>query len=1097
MKKLLVGCALSALAATALHAQETTSTIRGSVTANGAPVAGAVVKVTHIPSGTVSNAVTNTDGSFTASGLRVGGPYTVVVSAAGYSDQTVTDIQTIVAQAYELPIEMTAAGQEVVVTASRVKGAGLVSYGPATVLNTNQISKVASVNRDIRDLMQRDPFATLDNSQSTGRQVTFAGVNPRFNRFTVDGVPITDSFGLNPDALPSRRGPVPLDSIGQFETKVAPYDIREGFFQGGVINAVLRSGTNNFQGTGFYSFSSDKLQGDRTKPYGTNTTGNINVPSYTSKDFGAELSGPIVKDKIFFMIAGERVRASLPVPYGTVDDNAGAPVAGLTSTVFNQITGIANSKYNVDAGGILKNNGDKDDRLVGKLDFNISSSQRFSVTGIYTKDSILTPGTTSGTSLSSLSDDYVKPNRVIAGVAQLNSEWSSQFSTEARVVYKDYKSGQTPILADTAMATVCAAPTSDRTTGGSATSCAPNTPSVIVGPQTSAQANALRIKTFDASLLARGNFGDHVVRAFAEYQNSKNYDLFVNGAKGSYYFDSVADFQAGNASTFSYSNATTLNPNDAAALFTYQTYTFGAQDDWKISRAFSISYGVRYDMYGGSSTPPANAAFQAREGFANTSFINGKVLFQPRFGFDWKPVSRLIVHGGGGLFGGGTPDVYVGNSFSASGVQPASVSAAVNSAGVYTINGAPASAAAGGALLNNVSLTSIPGSANALLKGSTTASVSAIDPNFKIPSQWRATLSATYDLNLGPLGDHWFFGGDLLVSKVKNALLVQDYRNRPITGANATTPDGRQRYYDVQCGAAAGTACADTNGDYVLTDTHRGKGFVAVAHFDKAWSNGLDINGSFTYQNVKDQQAFTSSVASSNYNNGAYFDPNGGAYGHSNDEVKYSIKYNVSYEHEFFGDNKTRIDIFGQTRVGANYSYTFQDISCCGSSRSQVFGTVGTNTHYLFYVPTVGDSKVIYADTATQNAIENLINSTDLKKYRGQVAPRNAFHDPWFTKVDLHFEQQIPTFVGHSKITLFGDVENVLNLIDHNWGQQLRTFFPYYKSAVQVSCVANGANGCAQYKYSAASSTSTLADQLITVNGSSLYAVRVGARISF
>jgi len=1090
MRHLFAGCAIVALAASAASAQETTSSIRGSVVANGAPVANATVTIVHVPTGTRNVVTTNTTGDYVASGLRIGGPYSVTVTAPGYSDYQVTDINTVLGQAFQLPIELKPEGNAIVVTAARVRGARSVSEGPSMVLNANQISKVASVNRDIRDLMRRDPFATLDTSSTTGRNVSFAGQNPRFNRFTIDGVPITDSFGLNPDALPSRRGPVPLDSIGQFETMVAPYDIREGFFQGGVINAVLKSGTNQFHGTGFYTYSSDNLIGDRTKSFISNPTGVIVQPKFKSKDFGATISGPIIKDRLFFMISGERVRASLPVPFGTVDDNAGAPIPGLTTATFNQVTSIAQSRYNVNAGGILRNNGDKDDRLVGKLDANISDTQRFTLTGIYTKDSINTPGSTSNNSLSTLSDDYVKPNRVIAGVAQLNSDWSPTVSTEARILYKDYQSGQTPILANTAMATVCTdAGAPGAITVGLATSCTANVASVLVGPQTSAQANILHVKTFGASLLTRFAFGDHTARLLTEYNATKNYNLFVNGANGSYYFDSIAAFQAGQAQSLSFTNAPSLNPNDAAARFNYQTYTLGLQDSWAVNSTLNVSYGARYDLYGGDSKAITNPFFIAREGFPNNYYIKGKGLFQPRIGFDYKPIRRLTIHGGGGIFGGGTPDVYVGNSFSSSGVLPSSV----------TITG-------NNALLNNINLTQTPSQIASLLSSSQTASTSAISKDFKVPSQWRTTLSASYDANLGLLGDHWVFSVDGFYSKVRNALIVTDMRNRAITGASALTPDGRQRYYDVQSTIAPTatcvfntTTCNDPNGDYVLGNTSKGRTWVGVVRFDKAWDFGLDVNGSFTYQNAKDQEAMTSSVASSNYSNGAFLDPNGGAFGHSNDEVKYSFKYNVSYEHALFEDYKTRIDLFGETRIGSPYSYTFQDPTSSGSNRSSVFGTVGSNSHYLFYVPTANDPRVVYDSAATQAAIQNIINTTGLKNYRGKIAPRNAFNSPWFTKLDLHLEQQIPTFVGGSRITLFADIENFLNLIDHNMGQQLRSFFPYNKQVAQVSCVAAaaGGNSCAQYRYSAPATASTLADQLVTANGSSLYSIRVGARFTF
>ena len=114
------------------------------------------------------------------------------------------------------------------------------------------------------------------------------------------------------------------------------------------------------------------------------------------------------------------------------------------------------------------------------------------------------------------------------------------------------------------------------------------------------------------------------------------------------------------------------------------------------------------------------------------------------------------------------------------------------------------------------------------------------------------------------------------------------------------------------------------------------------------------------------------------------------------------------------------------------------------------------------------------------------------------IAPRNAFQDPWFTKIDLHVEQQIPAFVGHSRISVYADVENVLNLIDHNWGQTVRASFPYNKSVVTVTCAAAGGNSCDHYVYSQAATPAQLASPVNNFNlGASLYTIRVGARFSF
>lgn len=1084
------GLAIVALGLPAVaNAQETTSSIQGSVIEGGTPVAGAEVVVTHVPSGTRSTSTTSTDGGFNISGLRVGGPFTVAVNGT-----SITDVFTVAGQPFNLPIEIASGGADIVVTASTVVKAGTVSKGPATVLSSEQISQVASINRDIRDLMRRDPFATLDTSSTNGRNVSFAGQNARYNRFTIDGVPITDGFGLNPDGLPSRRGPVPLDAIEQFQTKIAPYDVRDGFFQGGTVNAILKSGTNEFHGTAFYTYSSDGLIGSRTKPYITNPTGVINSPKFKDRDFGAQISGPIIPDRLFFMVAGERVRASRPVPAGTVESNAGSPVPGVTDAIVNQIVATAKSRYNYDAGGILTNNGDKDDRLVAKLDANITEGQRASLTYIYTKDSLNTATTNNNTSLGLTSNAYTKPNRVHAGIFQLNSQWSSSFSTEARVLYKDYKSGQIPLLANGAQFTICTAPTSDRSAiPGTATStslsatCPVGTPTVVIGPGGPSQFNVLRTKTWGGSLVTRLSLDDHNLRLLADYQNVETYNLFVNPGNGTYYFDSIADYQAGNAQSFNYSNAASLNPQDAAASFTYQTYTFGVQDDWRVNDLLNVSYGARYDLFGGNSRPATNPFYQARYGFSNTNYINGLGLFQPRVGFDFHPTSRLSFRGGGGIFGGGTPDVYVSNSFANSGVLQNGLSTVLTNGGFYQVNGSNTSAANGQSILNNVSISQISPSTGAQAVLNNRTSTASLDPNFKVPSQFRATLSADYRANLGPLGDGWSFGADLFYSKVRNQVLFTDIRSIPI--ANSFTPDGRQRYQN----AIPGVANTDGNNDILLTNSKQGRSYVGVVRFAKSFDFGVNVFGSYTRQDVKDKNPGTSSVAASNYSNGVSLDPNSAAYGPSNDQVKWSFKYGIGFDRTLFGDNHTRFNLFGETRAGSPFSYTFQDAT---GNRSSVFGTTGSNSRYLFYVPTVNDPIVTYDSAATQAAVEAIISGSGLAGYRGKIAPRNAFRSKSFTKIDLHIEQELPLPLG-SKFTLFGDIENLTNLINHKWGQQLRSNFYYNKSVARVTCVPAGANTCAQYQYSSPTPANLLADQLVTANGSSLYAIRVGARISF
>ena len=302
-----------AACSTAVYAQETTSTIRGSVTAAGAAVSGATVTITHVPSGTTTTTVTGASGEFAASGLRPGGPFTVKVGAAGFKDYSVTDIQLTAGQPLRVPVELASGGDDIIVTASSIRAVEL-SPGPITALTRNDIEGVASTRRDIRDLVRRDPFATMDPGPEPRRDDRRPERPPQ--QILGRGLGFSDDFGLNVSGLPTDRGPVPLDAIEQLSVKIAPYDVSEGNFQGGAINVILRSGTNKISGSAFYTFNSDKLTGSKTLPGIANPTGRINL-DYKSKTYGGFISGPLIKDKLFIAFAYEHLKEGTPIQIGT------------------------------------------------------------------------------------------------------------------------------------------------------------------------------------------------------------------------------------------------------------------------------------------------------------------------------------------------------------------------------------------------------------------------------------------------------------------------------------------------------------------------------------------------------------------------------------------------------------------------------------------------------------------------------------------------------------------------------------------------------------------------------------------------------------
>lgn len=1026
--------------------------------------------------------MTDASGNFSAPGLRVGGPYTIKVTASGMEPITLTDAYIQAGEPLQVPVQMVAATpqQEAIVITTARAGARETSQGPITALNSVQIQGVASINRDIRDIARRDPFATIDLTNS--RTIEIAGNNGRLNRFSVDGVQFSDIFGLNNGGLPTNRGPVPFDAVGQFSVKVAPYDISEGNFQGGSINVILRSGTNQFHGTGFYSYTNQDLTGSRTR----DATLNL---KFNSKQYGAMLSGPIIKDRLFFMAAYEKTKETTPFDAG-VGPGFATQVPGITQAQIDQVTNISNSVYGYDPLGLIQNAVENDEKYVVKLDANVTDRQRASFTFIHntgTNQFQQDTFTTAPFSLGLQSNGYELKETVDSGVFQLNSEWTDNFSSEFRGTYSEYVRDQTPFGGrGFAQFEVCLDPTSINSGTNSATSCGGSR--IFLGPDISRQTNDLNNENLYLEFKPKLTLGSHSIKGLLGYNRIHTYNLFLQRSLGDVYFDSIADFQAQRASRIRLGGAVpSLNPADAAANFISKSVTLGLQDDWNISNSLQVSAGVRWDGFFSGDEPPLNSNFQTRYGFTNQETFDGRGLLQPRFGFNWKAAPRLVVKGGTGIFGGGTPEVFLSNSYSNTGLLTNSVDIARTTTSPFcnapTTGLTLAQRQAICASLNGVTGTSFPPALLNFLATNTAslalAPTNAIDPDLKLASQWRSTLSANYNADLPVLGDNWLFGADLLYSKIINAYQWTDIRSVQI----GTLPDGRPRYGPIN-------GVATTNQDLLMTNSHRGRSIIGVLRFSKAWDWGLRLDGSYTRQDVKDENALTSATAGSLYGNNAFFDPNRAAYGRSIYEIRNAFKFTVDYNRAFFGDYKTRLTIFGDYHSGRPYSITGLDR---GTGRLPVYGTVGNGGRVLLYIPTAGsDPLVTFDSAASQAAFDALVGRLGLDKYRGKVVPKNSQTSPHFFKVDLHAAQEIPTFVGHSRVEVFADVENFLNLINHNWSSLRQVAFPYTASIVTVTCSQTSGNNCTQYQYS------RVTDPTLTFSTrQSLYQIRVGARVRF
>ncbi|MGL6042719.1 MAG: TonB-dependent receptor, partial [Sandaracinobacteroides sp.] len=779
-----------ALAATAGHAQEVTGTIRGDVQDDaGNPLVGATVTVTHVPSGTRTVQTTDGSGGFSAPNLRIGGPFDIAVDAPGFEGARTTVPIIQAGQPQRLAVVLVNEAATIEVTATRAASSIAIATGASSSFSSEDIASFAAVSRDIRDIARRDPLVNIDPTNS--RAISIAGQNNRFNRITVDGIAFQDPFGLNNGGLASARGPVPIDAIGELTVEVAPADIQQGFFQGGSINTVLKSGENEFRLMGFATYSDDSMGGDRIGDQKITRT-------FKSENYGAQVTGPIIRDKLFFAVTWERLRDSTPAQLGVAGEGFANSVPNLTRAQVDQVRQIAETVYGYDTLDLASAVPEEDDKLVLKLDWNIAEGHRASATYIYNKGTTLAGQTTTSVlanaspALALQSNNYEQGEILHYGVFQLNNEWSDSFSTQARVSYNDYKRLQVPYNGrEFGQFRVCLDPASV----GTLTSCTAGIPTLQFGPDSSRQANELTVTTLAIELQARIRQNGHDVKFIAERRGQEIDNLFAQNVSGNFYFDSVADLTARRANQLVYAAPNDGQIDSTRALFDNITWTFGVQDSWDISPDLTLIYGARYDLYEANDVPQFNPNFLARNGFSNTTTLSGRGVLQPRFGLNWRADDRLRLRGSAGLFAGGSPNVWVSNSYSTTGVQLSANT--LNRTGTETFSGVAdfgglTANQLGQAVMNGVSGgPGIPDIYDQFITRSigSLASANAIDPAFNIPSQWRLAGSFDYAANLGPLGDDWNFGADVIWSRVKDALIWTDLRSIPI----GVLPDGRTR----------------------------------------------------------------------------------------------------------------------------------------------------------------------------------------------------------------------------------------------------------------------------------------------------------------
>lgn len=1064
-----VAIAISLGASVNAVANTTTSSIRGTVaTEAGKLFANASIKIVHTPSGTVSATTTNESGSFSARSLRVGGPYSIEISGPDFKNVTIDDVYLTLDSAFNLPVTVQASGsiEEVLVTASALGDDGFRNEGLSTTLGLRALQEVVSIDRDITDAAQLDPFAAVNVQSGGAKELTIAGANNRFNSLTIDGVALNDRFGLNANGYPSQRSPISYDAIESLSIQTAPFDVEYNGFTGGSINAVTKSGTNRFEGSVAYYSTDDSMIGDKNKDDEFDF-------KFEEETFVATLGGPIIKDKLFFFVAYDKYEEVAPLQRGPAGSGALNTEAGITSEDVAQVAQIVNDVWGFDIGGFTKGPAE-DEKILANIDWNISDDHRAKLTYIQTEGNTINEQNGNnftlprGRVLGASSAWYDRSEKVESLIGHIFSDWTDNLSTEFK-------------LASTAQATG-----QDSLNGAEFPSMGVDVGDgnfLVFGPDRFRHGNELDQDFFQVKFVAEYSLGNHLLKAGIEREEVDVNNLFAQNAEGSYYFASLDDLANTLATEVSYNNAITNDENDLRAIWGYDYTSLYIQNSWNVNADLDVDIGLRYDSYASNGSIRLNSNFVQRYGYANTTDIDGLDVILPRVSFKWYASESTTVRGGMGVFSGGSPGVWISNSYSNDGVISDDVD---DDAGGIAVPTSPD--AATGQYIPSYLLSQ-------LANQDTDGSVNALSPDFDIPTTTKISLGVAHERDIPYLGDDWLLSADLLHNTLDNASYWYDQRcEQPV----ATSPDGRGVY---DCGGAPEAI--------VVGSYDGGTSTLFALSATKEWETRLgqfDMFASYTHADVKDIGYGTSSTATSNYSDFAAYDRQAPREGTSNFQVEHLFKLRLNWRKELIPGYETRVSLFGIRRSGQPYSYTFDENNACvldvGGGRC-ARESRNDDAGHLLYVPT-GPNDPLYsaasfydddnadplaAQAAQQTAFFDYINNSELAAYRGGIAPRNGNNSRMTSIVDLRIQQELPAFDRDHSFRLFVDIENLGNLLNSDWGRVERTGYEYERAVVSAE-IDNG-----QYVYSDLNDVDDI-ENLRLLN-QSVWQVQIGLRYDF
>ncbi len=956
-------------------AQVTTSNIKGLIVDDqNEPLFGATVVALHVPTGTKYGGTTNKDGRYNLLNMRVGGPYTVTMSFVGFKNQEFSDITLTLGKTLSLDVKLTPDSQELEEVVLQGTGGnntfGNDRTGAQTNVGRRELTTLPTISRSSAD------FTRLEPSASGG---SFGGRNDQFNNFSLDGAIFNNPFGLDA-ATPGGQTdaqPVSLDAIDQIQVSSAPYDVTQSGFTGASVNAVTKSGTNEFHGTVYGFFRNEDMTGSKIKG------DELGDAKLEQSQYGLSVGGPIVKNKLFFFVNFEKDERDDLGQNWLPNTGSGAVNESRVSESDLIMVRDAFAAIGYDTGayeGFLHRS--ESTKGIFKLDWNINDNNRLAIIYNFLNASKEKPAHPTaiafrGPSASTLqfqNSGYEINNKLQSVQIELNSTLSDAASNKMQVGYTHFDDFRNPFSRP--------APSVNITKDGS--------PYIIVGHEPFSVHNKLDQKVFQFTDNLNFYKGDHTYTvgfSFEKFQfdNSFNltsygFDLFgsvdINSFDANDYVGTIANAE----SVFAANNAVPDGTPGGWALAETNVgqMAFYVQDEWNVNEKFKLTYGLRVDkpLFFDSADkaqdvidrgfvvpgiPYVNPNNGETVLIDNTQMPSNDWIFSPRVGFNYdvNGDDTFQFRGGSGLFTGRFPFVWLGNQIAAPDVF----------------------------------------------------FLQAVDPDYKFPQVWRTNLGVDKKLENGLT-----LTADLSYTKDINGPHVQNWGLLPPSGTLVGV-DNRPVYQ----------ASDLINNAYVFTNSDKGRIWNASLKAQKSFDNGLYTMLAYNYLNSKDVNSIEAEITSDAFaGNPIVNDVNDDKLGYSKYGDQHRI-IGVASKKWTYGNDKwsTSLSTFFEYAQGGRFNYTYGgDINNDGSRIND-----------LLYVPTAAEiGSMQFSGAGQAEAFEAFIQQDDyLNERRGQYTERYAAIAPWRGKWDVKFIQEVKVSKDNS-IQFSIDILNVGNLISSDWG---------------------------------------------------------------